>query len=237
MKDATKGAEVGIDLTEPGFPNRLGRLLATGVREIDRSCDHLIKGVESGLCNVKTRFAAEAYEELEKKLTEETLTSWLLQKQLQRIGFRVEAERFYPATRQECDLVLIDGDKASFWIEVKYAWKKWCNCDGTVGRSSSFKGYLLGDFSHPGTAHDFRKLLTLFPDHASQVGLLLIGLDSVSAPMDSEISLLIEQQRLHENGWQLSHHESWPDRRNETFRINCWFWSHSGSKPHARVDG
>jgi hypothetical protein len=225
MKTKDNSAIATMDLTDPRFPIWLGTFLASGVREIDRACDHIIKGFEGGLCNVKSRFAPDAYAVLGKKLTEETLTSWLLQKCLQGAGFQVQAEHYYPGTRQECDLVLYGRNKCSFWIEVKYAWKRWFNCNGTTGRSSNFKGYLLGDESHSGAAHDFRKLSRLLPTPASGVGMLLIGLDSIKAPMDVEIATLTAQESLPDNGWNLACHESWTDRRNEQFRINCWFWS------------
>jgi hypothetical protein len=214
-----------LDVTDAGFPTSLGKLLAKGVLEIDRSCDHQIKGIEGGLCNVKSRYVAEALAELGRKLTEETLTSWLLQKRLEQIGFRVESEHPYPGTRKKCDLVLHNDDERKFWIEVKYAWKRWYACNGKTGQSSAFKGYLLGDASHAGAAHDFRKLMKLSRAHAYGIGVLLIGLDSLTAPMDAEVAKLVEQEALAANGWSLAAHESWPDRRNDAFRINCWFWN------------
>jgi hypothetical protein len=215
------------DFDNASFPALLGDFLANGVRDVDLSCNHLINGIEGGLCNIKSRFAAEAHSELGKRLTEETLTTWLLLKRLKAAGCEADAEVHYPGTRKECALVLRGSDKRGFWIEVKYAWKGWYGCNGKAGRSPNFKGYLLGDYSHPGTAHDFRKLMKLSRLHARGLGVLLVGLDSLKRPMDAEIVRLVEQENLTAEGWSLAAHKSWPDRRNDSFRINCWFWCHA----------
>ena len=49
-------------------------------------------GVEGGLYNVKAQFEPEAQKELGKKLTEELLVAWLLEKRLVAAGHRVERE-------------------------------------------------------------------------------------------------------------------------------------------------
>ncbi|MDB5355500.1 MAG: hypothetical protein JWN24_1953 [Phycisphaerales bacterium] len=213
-----------VGMADARFPSSLGQFLSNGVREIDLSCNQAIGGVEGGLCNVKAQFAQVAQTEIGKKLTEETLTSWLLSKQLRAAGVDVELERHYPGSREECDLVIEGDQDRRFWIEVKYGSKRWYRRDGSTGRTSAYKGYLLGDASHPGTAHDFRKLVRLKSTDAFGIGVLLIGFDSTIAQMDADIDRLTSQERLTEEGWSLATHERWLDRRNDTFRINCWFW-------------
>lgn len=209
------------------FGEFIGERIADGIMTIDRQCDLLINGIEGGLCNIKRQFAPLAVAELGKKLTEETLTSWLLSKHLVATELSMELERHYPASREECDLVLSDPDGRSFWIEVKNSWRHWFNCDGTFGRSSAYKGYLFGDESHPGLPHDFRKLERLTDRDATGVGVQLIGFESTRHLMEEDVKLMTRNEKLAERGWVLSHKESWPDRRNPHFRISTWFWTRS----------
>ena len=208
----------------------VGNLLSAGVRDIEVRCDQLINGVEGGLSNIKSRFREEALAEVGKKLTEETLTSWLLAKRLQAAGFVTDVERPYPDSNEECDLVLYTGDERRFWVEVKYAWKRWFRCEGVDKANPVFKAYLLGDASHPGAAHDFRKLARLRRPDAERVGVLLIGLDSTAKPMDPEIALLAEQEKLAAHRWELVVETHWRDRRDSSFRLNSWFWSRATPK-------
>src|SRR6266545_2477056 len=120
----------------------LGNVLCEGVRDIDKRCVRKFNGIDGGLCNVKLQFREQALSELGKRLTEETLISWLLMKHLAQKGFVVELERPYPAGGR-CDLVLSNPVVA--WIEVKLAWKQWFKCDGGTGCSPAYKGYLFGD--------------------------------------------------------------------------------------------
>lgn len=219
----------------------IGSHLVDGVREIDFRCNGMIGPVERGLCNIHGQFAEVAFQELRKRLTEETITSWLLSKTLKKAGFKVELERHYPDSREECDLVIDFGGERLFWIEVKYAWWHWFNCDGTSGHSSVRKGYLHGDKSHPGAAHDFIKLSRFGISEAAGTGVLLIGLDSLHQKMDADVSKLQQQRGFAAQGWTLAAHRAWADRRNNEFRINCWFWCrdlvarpHTPTPPEAR---
>ncbi len=185
-----------------------------------------LHGTEAGLCNVKRQFQDECGIETGKSLTEENLISWRLTKQLNSQGINARSEYSYPGTRHRCDIVINSVIEKSVWIEVKLAWKSWLNCKGrTTGRSPNFKGYLFGDASHPGTAHDFHKLETLERHGACRLGLLLIGFDSLKSRMDQDIIRLAEQERLKDRLWNLLHQDTWLDRRDNQFRIHCWFWS------------
>ena len=85
-------------------------------------------------------------------------------------------------------------------------------------------GYLLGDDSHAGAAHDFVKLSRFGPSDAVGTGVLLIGLDSLHKSMDADVMELQSQGGIFSNGWSLVTHRTWADRRNAAFRINFWFW-------------
>jgi hypothetical protein len=205
-------------------PRSLGAFLVEGIKTIDRECSTLINGVEAGLCNVKRQFADAARDGTKKKLREENLISWRLKTLMDKVGIQVATEKKYPGCNKKCDLVIL-ADEGRIWIEVKLAWKNWFNCKGTEGTSSNYKGYLFGDLSHPGTSHDFHKLERLTSDNARRLGLLLIGFDSLRKSMQHDIDDLAEQEKLADRGWAIGHHDAWLDRRNEQFRINCWFWS------------
>lgn len=204
----------------------LGFVLIEGVKVIDSECTTILHGTEAGLCNVKRQFSEEARVETGKRLTEETVISWQLSKSVANLGLKTSIEVSYPHSKKRCDLVIRSEDNKSVWIELKLASKTWLNCKGrTTGTSSSYKGYLFGDDSHPGTAHDFAKLEGLTGRYASRLGMLLIGFDSLQNRMDDDVVKLAVQERLADRGWTLSRQDSWLDRRDERFGINCWFWS------------
>jgi hypothetical protein len=137
----------------------------------------------------------------------------------------LSANARYRNSGEKCDLLIHVTSKNRAAVEVKNAWKRWCRYDGSVGTSSAFKGYLLGDSSHPGAAHDFDKLEHGGWDRNTWLGVLVIGFDTYEAPMGDMIQELIRKKDLVQRGWRLSAHQHWPDRKNEQFRIACWFWS------------
>lgn len=205
-------------------PESLGSWLIDEVERTDRRCSTLQEGIEHGLCNVKLQFADEALAKTGCKLTEELLISWLLATRLEASGCSVIREHQYPGTREECDLVITLSTDTRVWVEVKHAWKSWFNCDCTTGASSAYKGYLFGDASHKGAAHDFDKLETVASPHAQWIGVLLIGWDSNSRPMYGDVQELVRQKELVKRGWSLAASRRWADRRNPAFGIATWFW-------------
>jgi hypothetical protein len=211
-----------------GLPRSLGDFLINGVQEIDLRCSSTVNGVERGLCNVKAHFREQALQATGLQLTEETITSWLLGQRIESMGLTVELERKYPGTRKRCDLVVtLPGDEL-FWIEVKYAWKTWFNCDGTSVRNKIYAAYLHGDKYHSHcAAEDFSKLERLTRENARWLGVLLIGTDSKRHSMAADIQELREIRGLAERGWELVAQRTWRDRRCEDFGINCWFWLRS----------
>ena len=220
-------AGIAFDPDSLTFSAEIGSFLADSVHSIDLSCNTLMHGVEAGLCNVKPLFAPQALSELGKKLTEETLISWLISKRFNSVDIFAKPEQKYPGSNEECDLVLHLSRNRQFWIEAKLAWRRWYNCNGSAKGSSSFNGYLHGDATHPGAAHDFRKLERVTRVDAEWMGVLLIGFDSLKAPMDSAVKELEACEKLVERGWSMVATQKWTDRRNPLFRINCWFWTRS----------
>lgn len=207
----------------------LGWMLMNFVREIDQACTRPIKGVESGLCNVKSQFAADVEEGKRKapprSVKEEDAITWMMGEFLNRDGKRRAAPWVvYPTTRKTCDLVVDLQSGGRLWLEVKLAWKAWFNCSGTIGRSSSYIPYLLGSkHKTHSTADDFGKLQKLGPpeDH---LAMLLIGFDTVDGPMDSEVGQFHKTGAA--DGW-VCDRTTWHDRRCPACRINCWFWQHA----------
>jgi hypothetical protein len=206
-------------------PATLGNFLIEGVRQIDQSCSDVFDAHENGLVNVKRQHAAKVLAETGRKLTEELLIAYRLAQQLRANGIPVKSEHPYPGSREKCDLVVTLENHAHFWVEVKNAWKHWFNCNGTSGTSSAYKGYLFGDASHPGTAHDFGKLERVRQPDAHWHGVLLIGFDSDQTPMAKDIQELMDKERLTTRGWTLAAKNRWSDRRNPSFGIATWFWS------------
>ncbi len=52
-----------------------------------------------------------------------------------------------------------------------------------------------------------------------------VGFDSFDAPMDDRIAELERSKNLHRRNWQQVAQRAWPDRRNASYRIACWFWA------------
>jgi hypothetical protein len=214
-----------MDTPAPISPASLGDFLIAGIRQIDLACNKLVNGIEGGLCDVERQFQAEALAETGLTLTEELLISWQLEKQLSASGLSVKREHRYPGSREECDLVITMANGNRFWVEVKNAWRHWFNPDGTSERSSAYRGYLFGDESHLGAAHDFEKLEQLRPTDAHWLGVLLIGFDSDKARMAGDIQELTDTKQLIARGWKIVASKRWADRRNANFGISTWFWS------------
>lgn len=206
-------------------PLSLGQFLIDGVQDIDRRCCKIVDGVECGLTYIREQFGEQALTETGKKHTEELLVSWLLQKRLGDAGIEARLEQHYPGSRDRCDLVIRIDDSTDFAVEVKHAWKKWIWCDGSIHRSSNFVGYLLGDATHKGTAHDFSKLAQAAWARRTWQGVLLIGFDSFASPMDDKVEELERQGDLVIKGWTRAAERAWPDRKNGEYRFASWFWA------------
>lgn len=203
----------------------LGWQLMHDVREIDLACQRTIHGIEGGLCNIKSQFVADVADKLvsapPRAVKEEDAITWLLAERLQGRGISSTPWLNYPSSHKTCDLVVRIRPSLTLWLELKLAWKCWANCNGTLGKSSAYIPYLCGSkHKTHSAADDFMKLAALAPADATR-GFLLIGFDSVSSPMQTEVNALAKLVAA--SGW-IGDHAIWHDRRNPQCRIGCWFW-------------
>jgi hypothetical protein len=126
--------------------------------------------------------------------------------------------------RKKCDIVTsVDGKK--MWIELKSAWKAWIDEKNTFRTNNrSFKPYLFGKGKTHSAAGDIRKLETLTKPDADYLGGLLVGFDSVTDPMDPEVSERIAEMDMIDKGWEVAGPHTWADLNNPACRHACWFW-------------
>lgn len=176
----------------------------------------------------------------------DTEPSWTnrLAEMLPKHGWSCEVEQQYPEApdgqSSRCDLVIEVDDGSRLWLEVKGAWKDyWLEKGGHV----IYRSYLLHPLidglmekSHT-AANDLRKLEQLDSDHATHVGLLLVGFDRPDAPMEEDIDELKQLTDLGSGGWH-EYHESWPDPHHHARKVKCWLWvkendAASSSRAHA----
>lgn len=206
----------------------IARRLIHGVREIDFASTRLEHGVECGVARIDLQFYGDVRdgfrERLPRHLEAEDIISLCLQ---ERFCQSAKLWEKYPRQRRKtCDLVIPLSLGSHLWVEVKQAIKSYFDCDGTC-RTGKFKPYLFGAESRThSAADDIQKLMTLAPRDA-HLGFLLIGFDSTKtrrSPMDDAIQKFDEMAARKK--WILEKKETWADRRNSLFRINCFFWRH-----------
>ena len=139
-------------------------------------------------------------------------------------GISASTEKPYPNLSKRCDII-IEMDNKKLWLEVKSAWKYWCNSKtGKKKKEPNYKGYLFGDRSrNNSSAQDIEKLSHLSKDDADYIGLLIVGFDIADDPIDIEMKQLAEMMKLEEDGWEIYDPEVWPDRNLPECRHNCWF--------------
>lgn len=139
-------------------------------------------------------------------------------------GIDAGTEVAYPESRKSCDIVIQINDK-KIWLEVKSAWKYWCDSKtGEKKKEKSYTGYLFGDaYRSHSAAQDIEKLSHLNKQDANYIGLLIVGFDIVNDPIDIEIKQLIEKMKLQEEGWEVYGPDTWPDRNLPICCYNCWF--------------
>ncbi len=206
----------------------IGWALSSSVREIDRRCDRFLNGRELGLCNIKSQLALDVAEGLTpappRTVREEDAISWWIAQRLENNHCikDVDLWRTYEGTRNTCDLVVPLATGGELWLELKLAWKQWFNTTGEIGKSGSYRSYLLGsEHRSHSLVDDFVKLDELAPV-GSHLGVFLVGFDSAREPIQADLQAV--NSRIHELGWSLMH-SFWQDRRHTDCRINVWFWS------------
>jgi hypothetical protein len=198
----------------------------TAISEIDRECCTRLVGIEHGLVNVKLEFRDQAIRDEGKKLSEERLIAWLVRKKLGGAGYQTQWEVAYPGNRRrKCDLVIAVGERARLWVELKLAWKAWFNCRGGGTYSNScYLPYLQGQHHTHSFRHDFEKLASANLAQDDYRAVCLIGFDRVKAPMDAEVSAVVQKARAEQGAWEAVTETHWLDRRCGDFRINVWSW-------------
>jgi hypothetical protein len=100
---------------------------------------------------------------------------------------------------------------------VKGAWKHYL-WNGALKANASYRKHLRA------AASDFGKLERLTTAEASHVGLLLLGFDTLAAPMKPEIDDLAERCGLTRGDWHCRA-EAWQDPHVAGHRTNVWLWT------------
>lgn len=160
-----------------------------------------------------------------------TEPNWVhhLAERLGREGVDAQCEVTYPSrSRRRCDLVVTLPDGSSLWLEVKGAWKEYWRRLGRGDRL--YRSYLLHPLV-PGldqtkthtAALDLKKIEALDGVEAGRAGLLLIGFDSLAAPMDGDVAELIALAGLDADPWRV-HYAAWSDPHRVGETAKCWFW-------------
>ncbi len=200
------------------MPKPLHCALFDTLRAMDAEADNLVDGHRTGL-RWFNRFLRPDYCPTER--TEEAWTDGLVPRLWQQ-GLPALREVTYPAPcnrNWSCDLVVGSAADAFTWIEVKGAWQHLRHPDGLVTANPSYAKHLLRS-----TAADFAKLLAVRRPHAHAVGVLLIGFDHESTPMDVAVTGMAREAAV---GWDAPETDTWPDRTVVApgYRVRCWWWA------------
>ena len=111
------------------------------------------------------------------------------------------------------------------WIEVKASFPEYWRKRGQLYRYE----HRLFALDEPGlereasVAKDVRKVGGLSASSADFVGILLVGFDTLSHPMDGDIQKLRDQTGIAMTPW-LEASDHWADPYREGQRVHCWFW-------------
>jgi hypothetical protein len=203
----------------------LGRILFACLRLMDAEAITVRDGAVTGL----SWYGAHSQHGRPKPRTE---PEWIvrLAHLLEELGVHTIREAIYPALeesrKKRCDLLMYMPTGEKVWVEVKGAWKEyWGNHNEWIYRS-----YLL----HPlvpsldqAKTHtvplDLEKLAVLHKPEADHVGMLLVGFDSTTAPMDDDVRELCRLAGLDHEPWQMLT-DGWDDARRPSGRVRCWLW-------------
>lgn len=143
-------------------------------------------------------------------------------------GFPTRVEAPYPSLpRCKCDNVVTLEDGATLWLENKGAWRDYWFARGGM---LIYRSYLLHplvpnlDKSKTHTVPlDLKKLGTLSPPHADQVGVLLVGFERADDPMDKDVAELVALAGLDRPPWT-SANDAWTDCYRPGHNVRCWLW-------------
>ena len=143
-------------------------------------------------------------------------------------GLDAKRECRYPGLpRARCDVVIDLGAGETLWLEIKGAWKEYWRQQGNewIYRSYLLHPLVAGlDKTKTHTAPlDLKKLETLTRRDAAYVGMLLVGFDSDTAPMDADVAELVRLAGLEMQPWTTVS-TGWPDPHRPGCRVRCWLW-------------
>jgi len=201
--------------------NTFAKTLLTTLRQMDTEANTTFKGSPTGL-----NFYGGYYRP--NLIRPPTETSWTrrLKEMLTTAGYPTQAEVYYPGTKQRCDNVVTMPDGGLLWLENKGAWKQYWIDHGGLGIYQSYLFHPLkpGLMAKTHTVpHDLGKLATLKRSDAQRVGYLLIGFDSVAAPMQDDVLELAALAKLDAAPWT-AFAASWPDRYRSGQAVHVWLW-------------
>lgn len=215
-------------MTQDQDMTSLGEVLFRLLREMDEEATTIRDGSPTGLW----WFGAHV-KPMQKRPKTEPCWSESLATKLRKLPLEAGSEVAYPKGRlpgkrdKKCDLVVSLPSGLRVWIEVKGSWKKWWE---DRRQTRSYLSHLLHplvpglDASKDHTAAtDISKLSVLRKSEADAVGLLLVGFDAISNPMDSEVLRLADLGGLNTAPWRASH-VYWHCTRRAGERVACWFW-------------
>jgi hypothetical protein len=202
------------------------------IRQIDQDCQY-------GLVYAHWELREKVWRETSKKLSPERLIAYLMCQKLRTAGLSVDWELRYPTgSRKSCDLVFNMGNSTQLWLELKLAWKAWFDDGKPVFCNGHYLSYLRGtrDRTHS-FRHDFEKLATADFHEGDNRVVCLIGFDWAMAPMDAEVTAVVERAKEDGNPWEAAKEMHLLDRTCDDFRINVWTWllPSEGASAHSEL--
>jgi hypothetical protein len=131
-------------------------------------------------------------------------------------GYQAINERYFPNSRQRCDVVVDIGWKKPIWLEIKGAWREKFD---PPAPNSAYAKHLLA------AAEDLEKLSSLDTTNASGLSFVLVGFDQPESrkPIsDSDLAPIRMKARL--DGWT-ELYRNWMVEMSIRFRTQIWIWT------------
>ncbi len=202
--------------------NNFANTLLAALRQMDAEANTTFKNSPTGL-----NFYGGYFRPTLKRPPTETSWTRRLKEILTTVGYPTKAEVHYPGSKRKCDNVVTMPDGSLLWLENKGAWKQYWIDYGNTGiyRSYLFHPLKPGLMKKTHTVpHDLQKLATLKKPDAHRVGYLLIGFDSVNAPMQDDVCELAALAKLDAARW-MAFTTSWSDGYRPGQCIHVWLWT------------
>jgi len=215
---AQRNTDASISSREPDGQAlaELPEKLFEALRAMDREAS-VIHGGPTGLCWYGAR------------KTRQTSRHWIprLTVLLNEGGFEARGQQPYPSGSARCDLAIRVNGNESCWIEIVGAWKDYCR---RVGMESIYRATMQYpiESSQPlarkhKLAIDIERLSHLSQPHAHYIGVLIVGFDSTTFPMDEDIRDLKARSELGRPPWRVFEN-SWVDPHRDGCSVKCWLF-------------